>query len=91
MASEDGGCVTELLLDVEVAVWPWKAFAAISASAPESATTAAATQRVVAEIRRRPASRRATARCDVRPKGGGSLAITVISFPPGVEILLSGT
>jgi hypothetical protein len=47
---------------VLVTVWPWKAFAAISASAPESTTTAAAVQRVTAEIRRSPASRAMTAR-----------------------------
>jgi len=34
-----------------VAAWPWKAFAAISASAPETATTPVAIQRVVEEIR----------------------------------------
>jgi hypothetical protein len=51
-----------LLLGVFEMVWPWKALAAISASPPDSATTPAATQRVTAEIRRRPASRAIMAR-----------------------------
>src|ERR1019366_4186477 len=43
-------------------VWPWKAWEAIRASAPERPTTPTITQRVTAEIRRSPASRAITAR-----------------------------
>jgi hypothetical protein len=46
----------------DVAAWPWKALAATTASAPESAAAAATIPRVIAEIRRRPASRARTAR-----------------------------
>jgi hypothetical protein len=51
-----------LLLGVFEMVRPWKACAAISASAPVSTTTPAVTQRVTAQIRRRPASRALIAR-----------------------------
>ena len=73
-----------------VAAWPWKAFAAISASAPETATTPVAIQRVVAEIRRRPASRASTARRAFGSGGGESLAIMPGSFAARLQIQLSG-
>ena len=50
------------LVTVVVLEWPWKPSAAITASAPESATAAATTPRVIALIRRRPASRARIAR-----------------------------
>jgi hypothetical protein len=50
-----------LLVPLEI-VRPWKAFAAISASAPDRPMTAAIIQRVTVEIRCSPASRAIAAR-----------------------------
>ena len=46
----------------DVDAWPWKPLAATTARAPESAAAAASIPRVIAEIRRRPASRARIAR-----------------------------
>jgi hypothetical protein len=50
------------LVTVAELEWPWNPLAAITASAPESATATAITPRVIALIRRRPASRARIAR-----------------------------
>lgn len=80
-----------LWLVVAAAAWPWKAFAAIRASAPDSDATAVATQRVVLEMRRNPASRATTARRARGSMGGGSVAIASASFARGYELDLSQT
>jgi hypothetical protein len=54
--------LVDACVDAVEAVCPWKDPAAITASAPDSATAAAAIQRVALEIRRSPASRASTAR-----------------------------
>jgi hypothetical protein len=79
------------LVVVVVAARPWKAFEAIRASAPERATTPVAIQRVVVDIRRRPASRAITAR---RALGSGAVGpgfITPASLAPRGQLKLSGT
>jgi hypothetical protein len=58
-----------------VAVRPWKALAAISASAPERAAAPTTVQRVTAEIRRSPASRALAARPAASPGERGTRGV----------------
>ncbi|HEX4036333.1 MAG TPA: hypothetical protein VHX66_17980 [Solirubrobacteraceae bacterium] len=83
--------VEPLWLVVAAAALPWKALAATRASAPDSDTTAVATQRVVLDMRRNPASRATTARRAWGSMGGGSVAIASASFARGYELDLSQT
>jgi hypothetical protein len=57
LAGIEAGCVVSGCVVRLASVWPWNPFAAITARPPDNATTAATMPRVIAEIRRSPASR----------------------------------